>query len=48
VYLRQRIENGGRADAQPQPPGDQAQQVTGLQRGGLGEQARQQVQLAAL
>ena len=46
--LGERIQDGGRADAQPQAPGDQAQQVAGLQRGGLGEQPGQQLQLAAL
>jgi hypothetical protein len=39
VCLRERVQDGGRSDPQPQPPGDQAQQVAGLQRGGLGEQA---------
>ena len=48
VDLGQRVQDGGRADAQPQPLGDQAQQVAGLQRGGLAEQPGQQVQLAAL
>ena len=41
VRLRQCIQDGGRADAQPQVPGDQAEQVPGLQRGGLAEQAGQ-------
>ena len=46
--LRERVQDGWRADPQPQAPGDQAQQVAGLQRGGLGEQAGQQLQLAPL
>ena len=48
VHLGQRVQDGGRADAQPQPLGEVAQQVAGLQRGGLAEQPGQQVQLAAL
>ena len=48
VHLRERVQDGGGADAQPQAAGDQAEQVAGLQRGGLGEQAGQQVQLATL
>jgi hypothetical protein len=48
VHLRERVQDRGRADAQPQVPGDQAQQVAGLQRGGLAEQAGQQIQLATL
>jgi hypothetical protein len=48
LHLGQRVQDGGRTDAQPQVPGDQAQQVAGLQRGGQGEQPAQQLQLAAL
>jgi len=48
VHQRERVEDGGSADAQPQRAGDQAQQVPGLQRSGLREQAGQQLQLAAL
>ena len=39
VYLRERVQDGGHADAQPQSSGDQAQQVADLQRGSLGEVA---------
>ncbi len=48
MHQRERVQDGGGADPQAQPAGDQAQQVAGLQRGGLGEQPGQQVQLAAL
>jgi hypothetical protein len=48
VHLGKRVQDGGRADAEPQVPGDQAQQVAGLQRGGPGEQSGQQFQFAAL
>ena len=48
VDLGQRVQDGGRADAQPQVPGDQAEQVPGLQRGGPAEQPGQQLQLAPL
>lgn len=48
IDLGQRVQDGRRADTQPEPPGDQAQQVPGLQRAGPGEQPGQQVQLAAL
>ena len=48
VHLGQGVQDGGRADAQSQPLGDQPQQVAGLQRGGPGEQPGQQVQFAAL
>jgi hypothetical protein len=37
VHQRERVEDGGSADAQPQRAGDQAQQVAGLERGGPGE-----------
>jgi hypothetical protein len=48
VDLGQRVQDGGRADAEPQVPGDQAEQVPGFQRRGLAEQPGQQLQLAAL
>ena len=48
VDLGERVQDGGRADAEPQVPGHQAQQVAGLQRGGPGQQPGQQLQLRAL
>ena len=48
VHLGERVQDGGRADAEPQVLGDQPQQVPGLQRGGPAEQSGQQLQLAAL
>ena len=48
VDLRERVENGGRANTQSQVARDLAQQVARLQRCGLVEHPCQQVELAAL
>jgi hypothetical protein len=47
VHRGERLEDRQRADPQAQAPGDQAQQVAGLQGRGAGEQASKQVDLAA-
>ena len=48
VHPGQGVQDGRRANAQPQVPGHQAQQITGLQRGGPGQQPGQQFHLASL
>ena len=48
VDLGEGIEDGRRPDAEPQVPGHQPEQVTGLERGRPGQQPGQQPQLRAL
>jgi len=48
IHRRQRVQDRGGADPQPQRPGDQPQQVAGLQRRRPANQPHQQRQLAGL